>query len=84
MAHEVVLRCDNPGGKPCLRQATAWRIWPEGAPSAYRVDLCEVHAKPLLAIISGAISETLPTKPRQAMQITKLKTTKETKALKKA
>lgn len=84
MAEEVVLRCDNPGGKPCLRQARAWRIWPEGAPSAYRVDLCDTHAKPLQALIAGAVVETLPTKPRQGMQITKLKTTKATRTLKKA
>lgn len=83
MAEQVILRCDNPGGKPCLRQATAWRIWPDGAQSAARVDLCEVHSKPLRALIAGAPSEPLPTKPRQGLQVTRLKTTKATKALKK-
>lgn len=83
MAREVILRCDNPGGKPCLRQAIAWRIWPEGAPSAYRVDLCEVHAKPLRALMEGAEEEPLPTKQRQTLQVTRLKPTKATRALKK-
>ena len=83
MAQEIVLRCDGVGGKPCLRQAKAWRIWPEGAPAAYRIDLCDTHAKPLLAFISNAVPEDLPTKPRQAMTVTKLKTTKATRSLKK-
>lgn len=82
MAKELVLTCDFDHGA-CRKAAHAYRLWRDGDSKAWAVDLCEEHAAPLLAVMEAGTEVDLPTKPRKAMEVTKLVTTPRTAHLKK-
>lgn len=82
MARETVTLCDFEQGA-CRRVADSYRLWRDGDKQASAIDLCEEHARPLLAIFEGTQSVDLPAKPRARMDVTKLVTTPKTAHLKK-
>lgn len=67
----------------CRGNTSAWLLWQPGDGEAIEVVLCEVHAEPLNAMIKIGRSVPLPKQQRAGFEITKLKTTKHTKDLKK-
>ena len=77
---QTIRRCEVQG---CQRSPAQFRIWKAGQDFATRVDLCREHAKPIQDLIKLGEEEELPTKKRMLMEVTKLKTTKRTAALKK-
>lgn len=84
MAEKMVLTCDNPGGgRPCSRPATRWHLWRDGERRSAQIDLCDAHAKALIALTEHAPSVPLPTKPRAQMELTPLRTTAATAVLKR-
>lgn len=82
MARETVLICDFEHGA-CRKPAKSYRVWADGDRQAWAIDLCEDHARPLLDIAEAGELVDLPTKPRQRLEVTKLKTTPATAHLKK-
>jgi hypothetical protein len=50
---------------------------------AWSIDLCELHARPLLELIAQAQEAELPGKPRVKMEPTQLRATAKTAHLKK-
>lgn len=79
---QTITVCDHTDAS-CDGVVSSFRVWREGDRTASTVDLCEVHASPILALVAGADAVELPTKPRAAMQITKLRATEATRHLKK-
>lgn len=82
MAVTQVRVCDFDDGA-CQRNATCYKVWRDGDRQAWSVDLCEEHAKPLLALVEQAERTDLPTKPRVRLEPTQLRTTDKTRPLKK-
>jgi hypothetical protein len=68
---------------PCEGDVQEFRIWVEGERTASALDLCERHAGPIRALMSVAAEVELPSRPRQSMQVTRLRTTDATRHLKK-
>lgn len=81
MAKREVLVCDGDQGA-CQRNATCYKMWRDGDKQAWTVDLCDIHAEPLLSIVDGAKLVDLPTKQRARMEVTKLRATDRTRDLK--
>jgi hypothetical protein len=67
----------------CRGALTEWRIWKEGEQEAVAVSLCGTHSRPLLPLWRVGAREPLPTKPRVALEPTKLKPIAGTRHLKK-
>ena len=82
MATRTLKICDFDHGA-CTQVATEYRVWRDGDRQAWTLDLCEDHARPLLAIVEGAERTDLPTKTRARMEPTQLRTTDKTRPLKK-
>lgn len=81
MATKTVLVCDF-GPEGCSKEATSYRLFRDGDRQAWRVDLCEDHARPLLEAAKRGELVDLPTKPRVRMEATRLRTTPKTAHLK--
>lgn len=82
MAKQSILVCDM-RASACREPVVSLRMWAEGDRQAVHIDLCQVHAKPILdAFAAGQLGE-LPTRPRVKMEPTKLRTTHATADLKK-
>lgn len=81
MARQTVLVCDF-GANSCSRPAKTYRIWIDGERQATAVDLCDLHAEPVLAVLRFGEQSDLPSKPRVKMEATRLKTTEATRHLK--
>ena len=81
MAEKVLRVCDYGEGS-CSNPALTFRVWRDGERQAWTLDLCEVHASPLLALVDGAERTDLPVKPRVRMEPTRLRTTAKTAHLK--
>ena len=82
MATQTVWVCDF-GGGTCENPATRYRLWREGDKQSWEVDLCDQHAKPVLAALSLGRVTDLPARQRQRMEVTKLRQTPRTRHLKK-
>lgn len=82
MAKHVLVICDLSDAH-CLGDVTTFKLWRNHDARAMSMDICEHHSKPLLEIFSAGHDEPLPPKPRQKMEPTKLKVTKQTRALKR-
>lgn len=82
MVRTTLVLCDFDDGS-CQRPATCYKVWKDGDRQAWTIDLCDDHAKPLLAIVDGAERSDLPAKPRVKLEATTLRTTDQTKHLKK-
>ena len=82
MAVTRTIVCDFGQGS-CKQPATSYRLWRDGDRQALAIDLCDVHARPLLDAIAGAAMVELPSKPRVKMTATRLRTTPETRQFKK-
>lgn len=68
----------------CQRHpATEFRIWKEEESEAKAIDLCRQCSKPLTDLAKAGRVVELPTKPRQRMILTPLKTTRQTAEFKK-
>jgi hypothetical protein len=85
VAKRYVSVCDlaDKDERPCHGDVQEFRIWFEGERSAWGVDLCETHSEPVRALLGVAAEIELPARPRQSMQVTKLKPTDATRHLKK-
>jgi hypothetical protein len=82
MAKHVLLLCDLSDGA-CSGDVLSLKLWLEHQPRAMSLDVCEHHADPIVQIFSQGDTEALPARPRQRMEPTKLKTTKDTRKLKR-
>ena len=82
MAKHVLVICDLSDAH-CSGEVTTFKLWQDEQARALSMDICEHHAKPVLEIFSAGHDEPLPPKPRQKMEPTKLKTTKQTRQLKR-
>ncbi len=81
MAKHVLLLCDLSDGS-CSGDVLSLKLWLENQPRALSLDVCEHHAEAIIDIFSKGSTEALPARPRQRMEPTKLKTTKDTRKLK--
>jgi hypothetical protein len=77
---QTIRRCEV---EECKRSPEQFRIWKSDQDFCIRVDLCKEHAKPIAELMKTGETEELPVKKRMKMEVTKLKTTKRTAALKK-
>lgn len=82
MATKTVRVCDFDEGT-CASPVQEYRVWRDGDRQAWMLDLCDEHARPLLAIVEKAVKTDLPTKSRVRMEPTQLRTTDKTRHLKK-
>lgn len=82
MAKHVLVICDLSDAH-CNGDVETFKLWRDHDARAMTMDICEHHAKPLLEIFSAGHDEPLPPKPRQKMEATRLKTTKQTRGLKR-
>jgi len=82
MAKTTAIVCDAEH-KGCLQPASTYRLWRDGDRMAWSIDLCELHARPLLELIAQAQEAELPGKPRVKMEPTQLRATAKTAHLKK-
>ncbi len=82
MAKHVLVICDLSDAH-CSGEVETYKLWHDPQARALSIDICENHAKPVLEIFSAGHDEPLPPKPRQKMEPTKLKTTKQTRQLKR-
>ena len=82
MVRRMVAECDLADGI-CLGIVKGYRLWAEGDRQACSVDLCEAHARPLVAVFERGELVDLPVKPRVRMEGTKLRPTERTAHLKK-
>lgn len=80
MAVKTVRVCDVDG---CKQPAIGYRVYRDGDREALGLDLCDEHAAPIVALLEAAKPMPFPAKPRVTMTPTRLRTTPETKPLKK-
>lgn len=78
MVRREVVECDK-----CGREGRTYVLWADGDADARAVDLCEVHSRTLMVTFATGTVTELPTRPRARMEVTPLKTTARTQALKK-
>lgn len=69
-------RCSKPG-EPVV-------VWREGEQTGRSIDLCADHWKPLGEALARGTTVELPTKPRQKMDVTPLRTIESTAHLKRS
>jgi hypothetical protein len=82
MVRTTIVLCDF-GQGACQQPATCYKVWKDGDRQAWEIDLCDEHASALLVIVDGAERSDLPSKPRVKLEPTILRTTDQTKHLKK-
>lgn len=82
MARKMMVLCDFETGT-CTSPATSYALWKVGEAEAFFMDLCDEHAKPLLAMFEPASKGPLPSKPRRRRQVTELVATPRTAHLKR-
>ena len=82
MAKHVLIVCDLADAS-CTGDVITYKLWRDEEARARSIDICETHSKPLLEMFSAGHNEPLPPRPRQKMEPTKLKTTKQTRQLKR-
>jgi hypothetical protein len=75
----TVKLCDK-----CKKPADCqFKVWQPGESTAVEIDLCFTHGNPLIRLLELGTETELPAKPRQRMELTTLKTTKQTAQYKK-
>lgn len=82
MAKHVLVICDLADAS-CSGEIYSYKLWREEEHRARQLDICEHHAQPLVEMFSSGHNEPLPPRPRQKMEPTKLKITKDTRHLKR-
>lgn len=83
MATTTVLVCDK-GNNMCKGDVVSWRLWTDGSDVSTRVDLCGVHARPLVELAAVGVPDGLPSKQRATMEVTALRPSKATAHLKRS
>lgn len=81
MAQKTVLECDR-GNHMCKGDVVSYHVWRDGDVMSTRVDLCGVHDRPVRDLVDVGTEEPVPSKPRVAMEVTRLRPSKATAHLK--